>query len=653
MSEHICCARSMHPVEILADMAGRHAAHDVYDLWIEQRDDCILLGWDTYNGERRTFWIGPDGDAQPVGRPADRAAPDEAVARAESPAGRLRAWQEWREGDAPFCIVCEGPDEKTRVLREPGVSFLFPAVCFDREGGAWLAWIRCGDVENADGVVDQFNEIVCARFEHGEWASEVVADLRYGLQPKAGVWGYPGKRRRPWLAPDDRGGVWVLWERKEPHDAATTRVSGVLCGRRGTDAGWAEPVRLVEGGYFDYAPAARGVQDAALVVAAQKAGRGPNLLGRGEVTALRVRTDAARPLEPDAGFEQWKTVNLLERRYFEPATREMEWNGRSYRLLFGDPHTHTAFSEDAEGDLVEMLAYARDKAKLDFVAITDNDYIYGGRLSDRDWKETMEREQEWSEDGRFLAVPGYEWTLPSWGPVRPQHRSILFASYDQPILRWSDVEGDPMDALVAWIQTTDGVMNTQHPQFQLTRSDREANLEVCSGWGDYINKSGCFHDHLNRGFKAGFIAASDGHRRTPGLGGGLTGLWVEEFTLAGVIDAFRRRRCYATAGARVGLRFWVNDAFMGETLRDGGPLAARVAVDAPREVERLDIFGDGEIVASRTGLPRSFDIEIPDLPRCAWYYARVTMPGGFPEYPSNLAPAAGPWAWSSPVFAEE
>jgi len=71
-----------------------------------------------------------------------------------------------------------------------------------------------------------------------------------------------------------------------------------------------------------------------------------------------------------------------------------------------------------------------------------------------------------------------------------------------------------------------------------------------------------------------------------------------------------------------------------------------------REVERLEIFGDGQVVACLQGLPASVDETLGDLPPCAWYYAKVTLPGGFPEYPSNIAPAEGPWAWSSPVFVD-
>ncbi|NQU43303.1 hypothetical protein HQ520_08455, partial [bacterium] len=440
----------MNRIEILADMAGRHSAHDVYDLWVEQRESSILLGWDCHDGRQCTFSIMPDGKVQPVGRPWSAVPQGEsycAVGEGERP---LRVWHELREQDGGerFGIACTLPNGEKFEFDGDGVSLLFPAVCVAADGTPWVAWIRCGDVENEDGVVDQFNEIECAHLRDGKWVREVVADLRYGLLPIAGVWGYPGRRRRPYIVPDDRGGVWVMWERKEPHNGPTTKVPGCFCGRRYADGCWQEPVRLIEDGYMDYFPAMHGVEDGTIVVAAQKGCPEDGRLGRGVVVALDVAVEGAPVLERDTGFEQWLPIHLTEREFFLPPERELEQDGETYHLLFGDPHTHTCLSCDAEGDLIESLAYARDRAKIDFVTITDNDFVYGGRLSDAGWRDTMVQGQAWSEEGRFIAIPGYEWTQTNWGPTRPQHRSVLFSSYDQPILRWRDAEGDPIEALV-------------------------------------------------------------------------------------------------------------------------------------------------------------------------------------------------------------
>ena len=645
----------MGSVEVVADLGRRHLAGDVYDLWLDARETSLVVGWDRYDGGQLTYNVLADGRALPVGRPRSSVRQGEAYTVASCEGGQLcvRHLLDARNGSSRFHIECTLPDGEKVEFRDDVGSLLFPAVCADDHGNPWVAWVRCSDVVNDDGVIDQHNQIACAHLRDGEWIQETVADLRYGLLPLdrgAGVWGYPGRRRRPYVVPDDSGGVWVIWERKEPPDGGTTRAHGSLCGRRCYAGTWQDPIKLIDDVYMDFYPALRGVVEGKIAVAAQKGNPFDGEPGRGEVVVLSADVTEAEPLAPAVGFEQWQPIDLVNRVTFTP-TRELAHKGETFQLLFGDPHTHTGLSGDAEGDFTEMLAYARDRAKLDFVAFTDNDW-YQDHLSDRDWQRTMTEDQAWSVDGRFIAVPGYEWTQPRWGPTRPQHRSILFESYDQPLLRHRDIEGDPVEALVAWIQTTNGIMNTQHAQFIVTESEREANLEVCCGWGDYINYSECFHEHLGKGIKAGFVGTSDGHRRTPGLGGGLTGVWVREFTLAGIMEAFRQRRCFATAGARVGLRFWVDDTFMGQTTAAGNSHTARIAVEAPREVERLDIIGDGEVVASRSDLPSSFDEEVSGLPECSWYYARVTMPGEYPKYPTNIAPSEGPWAWSSPVFVE-
>jgi len=647
----------MADLTILADTACRHTAKDVYDLWSESRERSILFGWQTAAGGNRAFCIDHAGNLHPVAVPwtpqeADarraRAGRDGVVLRAEHGLGI--------GGDSANFGVRVHFAEKATEFSVPEASLLFPCVCYEEDGTPHVVMVRTEDVENEDGVIDQHNFLMAARHNGEHWQIEEIADLEYGLMPKAGVWGYPGKRRHPYLVSDDRGGLWALWERKEPHDGNTRNCHGVLLGRRFTDGAWEEPVRIIEEQYFDYAPDARGVIGGELIVAAQ---RGVPIAERGRGEVLLLKTPIGdRPAQPeDTGWDGWTTVDLPRRQVFTPRDREVELDGERYQLVLGDPHTHTALSEDAEGDLTEMLAYARDKAHLDFVAITDNDYIYGGRLSDSGWRQTMRQAQAWSRAGAFIVIPAYEWTQAKWGAVQPQHRSVLFERYDEPMLRWYDAgigqAADAFDALISWIETTTGVLNTQHREFALSRSEREANMEVVCGWGDYINQSDCFHRHLNDGFHVGFVGTSDGHRRTPGLGGGLTGLWVREFTVGGIIDAMRNNRCYATAGARIGVKFWVNGAFMGQVAPAGDACTARIAVEAPREVETVEIIGDGEVVATLRDLPATFDETIEGLPPCAWYYAKVTMPGGFPEYPSNIAPAEGPWAWSSPVFVRE
>ena len=57
----------------------------------------------------------------------------------------------------------------------------------------------------------------------------------------------------------------------------------------------------------------------------------------------------------------------------------------TYRLYWGDTHCHGNCSGDAEGEIDESYAYGRYKSGLDFMAVTDNDFIYDDTLTPSAW----------------------------------------------------------------------------------------------------------------------------------------------------------------------------------------------------------------------------------------------------------------------------
>ena len=87
----------------------------------------------------------------------------------------------------------------------------------------------------------------------------------------------------------------------------------------------------------------------------------------------------------------------------------------------------------------------------------------------------------------------------------------------------------------------------------------DANIEVAAGWGVYINQPEKIHADLTAGFEVGFVATSDGQRRNPGTGGGLTGIYAPELTPEAILEALRDHRVYATNGSRI----FLNAARMG------------------------------------------------------------------------------------------
>jgi hypothetical protein len=86
----------------------------------------------------------------------------------------------------------------------------------------------------------------------------------------------------------------------------------------------------------------------------------------------------------------------------------------------------------------------------------------------------------------------------------------------------------------------------------------ERSIEIHSDWGTF---EWLLHDALDKGYRVGILANSDGHKGRHGASwpgaslfgayGGLSCLLAPELTRAGLFDALRRRHHYATTGCRM------------------------------------------------------------------------------------------------------
>jgi hypothetical protein len=189
-----------------------------------------------------------------------------------------------------------------------------------------------------------------------------------------------------------------------------------------------------------------------------------------------------------------------------------------------------------------------------------------------------------------VPLPGYEWT----GELREGgHHNVYFYRHGRPIRRSSHtaaIADEPdwdtdlphiTDAHNAY-RSTDTVIT---PHVGGGRADLvyhdpylEPVIEMTSTHGTF---EWFLRDALERGYKVGFIGGSDGYTGRPGAEtpgylerryakGGLAGVYAEDLTIAGILDALRARRAYGTTGARIYVQV---DA-------DGHPMGAEVAVRA-------------------------------------------------------------------------
>jgi hypothetical protein len=352
------------------------------------------------------------------------------------------------------------------------------------------------------------------------------------------------------------------------------------------------------------------------------------------------------------------------------------------KLYWGDPHVHSALSLDAEGEPDELLHYARDLAGLDFVALTENDEMYTCWLTRAERHRGCELAEAWTEDDRFVVLNGFEYTFSGSKQSAKNHRTVLLRDRRRDFFRWSDPnldDGDPA-ALAAAAECLDALLICHHQNWELSGSDREIGMEAVAGWDTYIHDPDLIYRAWAANRRLCLIGGSDSHRRNPGLGGACTGIWASELSQAGLIEGIVKGRTIASQGRRPMVDFSITDQkgtrlFIGEYGKLAGSITIEIQVEVEANyddrIESVELLHQNRMVANWSGwdttrngtrlevdyVPFSFDSAGRTVPLSLdtphYLYLRIRQTGPDLRFPSNLAAARGPWAWTTPIWWEE
>jgi uncharacterized protein DUF3604 len=578
-------------------------------------------------------------------------------------AGSAEAWIVWDaylERETNYAVFARrvGPSiSETERISPPETNALKPAAGFLPGPGLAVAWVKADEVIGGAGVLDHRDTIQLAVRTDGLWQPTLdnesvdIARLEHSLLARMepefeAVWGFTGDRRKPMLLVAD-GDLWLLWERKVTAGGRSYE-PGQLCARSWNGKRWSKPVILHEGLAQYRIPGSGTAPKRSLIVA----GRDPehNLIA----ATVNLNKGKRFSFEPWPG---WKTVKLPQD---EPARRHrIKLGDQTLNLYWADLHVHTELTVDAEGEPDELAHFARDKALIDVVVLQENDsnswatkaYV-DHRLTASDYSLSIFLSRRHSKPGRFLAIPGWEWSQRTADDDKPNHRTVMFAGSDAPLVRHTENDNN-FDELCQLVQTAGGNMFTQHDEFRLSGCPADTNVEVATGWGNYFDPPDRIHQALDNGHRVGFVATSDGHRRNPGTGGGLTGIYAPELTYDAILDALKHRRNFATNGSKIILDARANGHFMGEQLTATGQVGLTIRAAAPEPILRAVLVRNGTEIHTVTGdseltLGASFTDTPPPSSSSYWYYWRIELEGEQIHYGGNVESARGRYAWSSP-----
>ncbi len=328
------------------------------------------------------------------------------------------------------------------------------------------------------------------------------------------------------------------------------------------------------------------------------------------------------------------------------------------RILWADLQIHTGRS-DGTGTPEAAYRYARDVAGLDAAAVTDHDR-FGMRFLDAEpalWAEAQQAADAATRDG-FVAFPAYEWTNWVFG-----HRHVLYVGEPGPVFSSLDPATDTPQELWSALRPYDAISIAHHPgggPVPIDWSIRpdpqlEPVVEITSVHGQSeslglpqaiydAHASGFVEGVVQDGAVLGFIGSTDGHDGHPGLAhlvgegrGGLAALVDAEPTRAGVAEALRARRVYATNGVRTFLRFDAGGKPMGSVL-PAGPSTLELRVIATSDLVGVELVGKdgpvGRLPASGPVVHHRWEVE--GAAGELFYVRVVQVDGGL--------------VWSSPIW---
>jgi hypothetical protein len=147
--------------------------------------------------------------------------------------------------------------------------------------------------------------------------------------------------------------------------------------------------------------------------------------------------------------------------------------------------------------------------------------------------------------------------------------------------------------------------------------------------------TGFYWDALRKGLKLGVISSSD-HKATHCS---YAMVYLEEFSRAGIIEALRKRHCYA-ATDNIILEVKSGDHMMGDIFDSNASVKIDIYVRGTDVVKQIDIIKNCEIVDTITCMKQEFKVSWQDKNVKAGeniYYVRIMQENG-------------ELAWGSPMW---
>ena len=332
-----------------------------------------------------------------------------------------------------------------------------------------------------------------------------------------------------------------------------------------------------------------------------------------------------------------------------------------YNHYYGLLHAHTGNS-DGVGTYEDAYNMARE-AGLDFFACTEHTELFCTGLDTEParWESGHKVAQELTENGKFVAIMGYEITWPdSTGPNLYGHMNGFntkdYYSAENPRYANKEDGSGPQNYFDDFAKLEGAIGQFNHPfslvfgnfhDFAYWTPERDKNMnliEAANGFSpvplfdlagfirnrtraSYIRFENSYNLALSKGWHLGPTNNQDNHNDSWGVANNhRTVLLAKELTRPALYDAMANRRVYATEDKNMKVEFTINDEVMG-TILDHSPGELNVSVRASTSttnIGRIELVGEnGKVIKSKTFPSKTaqWDFTVPADHK--YYYIKI------------------------------
>lgn len=293
-----------------------------------------------------------------------------------------------------------------------------------------------------------------------------------------------------------------------------------------------------------------------------------------------------------------------------------------YNHYRGLLHSHTSAS-DGKGNYNDAYYLARDKANLDFFAITEHSNLLDNFLScnindankSDEWNSLIKSKNAFTNNNDFIALNGFEMTYPHSVKNPIGHINIFnsngFVSAEQEKMTLKDfymLMYEQNDLIGQFNHPCDKFGTFNNFEYCSYADEIISLLEVGNGYNKDITKNIRAYDMyqlaLDKGWHIAPTCNQDNHRVNFGIANEFrTVILATNLTQDAIYDALKNMRVYATEDKNIQIDYTINDLPMGSTIQKASKLNFYISIvdtDSNDKINEIQVISNnGNIVKKK------------------------------------------------------